>query len=355
MNHATLSVNLAALSANYNLLKGKLNDRLCAAVVKADAYGLGVEAVSKRLWQEGCRQFFVATLEEGTELRRILPNAIIYIFQGVLPGETKDFSAHKLIPVLNSIEQIARWQAEGKGDAALHIDTGMTRLGITETEALKLAADCDSVKRAGIKLIISHLACANDGDLEKSAEQLTRFEKAFRPFPQPIAACLSNSAGIFLGPQYHYDMARPGCALYGVAPIPGKNPMQDVVTWSAPILQLRMLERNETVGYGATYAAKKGARIATVALGYADGFMRCMSNRGFAFIDGHKVPVIGRVSMDMIALDVASIPENAITTQSRAVILNHEQTVNTLANLAGTIGYEILTRIGSRVKRVYIH
>ncbi|MGE0753630.1 MAG: alanine racemase [Alphaproteobacteria bacterium] len=351
-NTATLRVDLSALAANYTLLRSKLDKRLCAAVVKANAYGLGVGAVSTRLWDEGCRQFFVATLEEAIELRAVLPEAKqIYIFQGVLPGEEQDILHHRLIPVLNSMEQVERWKHDGTHSAALHVDTGMTRLGLTETEALKLAADKDTVQRCGIKLIMSHLACANDGDMQKSADQLARFEKAFRKFPQPMAACLANSAGIFLGAEYHYDMVRPGCALYGINPIHDKNPMQHVATLSAPILQIRTLDRNETVGYGATYEAKKGSRIAIVTLGYADGFKRNLSNKGYGFISGHKAPLVGRVSMDMIALDVSALP--AIPEHSRAELINEKQDVNVLAERAGTIGYEIFTGIGNRVKRVY--
>ncbi len=353
-NVPTLEVSLKALAANYEIIRSKLGDRLCAAVVKANAYGLGMEGVSAHLWALGCKQFFVATLSEAIDLRAVLPDAVIYVFQGVLPGEEKEFLHRQLIPVLNSMEQIERWEnVAGEKNAVLHVDTGMTRLGLTEGEALALAADKTRIEKCGIRMVMSHLASANDGDIEKSNEQRVRFEKAFRAFGQPMAASLANSAGVFLGPEYHYDMARTGCALYGITPITGTNPMQHVATLSAPILQIRTLDRDETVGYGATYAAKKGSRIAICALGYADGMMRSLSNRGFAFVAGQKVPFVGRISMDMIALNVSDIPEKELA-GCRAEFINARQDVNMLTALCDTIGYEMFTRMGRRVKRIYI-
>jgi len=349
MHTATLSIDLSALAENYRFLKNTLNGRLCAAVVKANAYGLGVEAVSQKLWQEGCRDFFVATLDEGIELRGILPEGRIYVFNGLLSGQEKEYATHKLIPILNTVEQVAR--AENLGmQCALHIDTGMTRLGLNETETLALTSDSARITRANIKMVMSHLACASDPNNPKNTEQLARFEKAFHAFPPGIAASLANSSGILLSPDYHYDLARPGCALYGIAPT-SENPMKHVATLSAPLLQVRECDRDETVGYNGTYAAKKGSRIAIVALGYADGYLRHLSNNAFAYLGGHKVPVAGRVSMDMIALDVSGIPESALG--NRAEFINAQQTVDDIAKAAGTIGYEIFTRIGRRVKRIY--
>ena len=353
-NTPTLEINLSALTANYELIKSKLGDRLCAAVVKANAYGLGMEGISKHLWSIGCKQFFVATLAEAVDLRAVLPNAYIYVFQGILPNEEKEFLHHKLIPVLNSMENIERWEkVAGEKNAVLHVDTGMTRLGLTEPEALALAADKARLKNLGIRMVMSHLASANDGDIEKSNDQRMRFEKAFRAFPQPMAASLANSAGVFLGAEYHYDIARVGCALYGITPIIGDNPMQHVATLSAPILQVRTLDRDETVGYGATYAAKKGSRIAICGIGYADGMMRSLSNRGFAYVAGEKVPFVGRISMDMIALDVSHVPEARLA-GARAEFINAKQDVNMLTSLCDTIGYEMFTRMGRRVQYRYV-
>jgi alanine racemase len=352
-NCATLEVDLSALTQNYRLLKSKLAGGDCAAVVKANAYGLGVEMVSKTLWSEGCRQFFVATLAEGIELRGMLPEARqIYVFHGVLAGEENAFIEHQLMPVINTTEQFARWGkiADRSQGAALHIDTGITRLGLSETDMRQLTPA--QLAKAKVQLIISHLACAHEKAHPKNAEQLLRFQQALKLFPG-IAASLANSAGIFLSSDYHYDLARPGCALYGIHPTEGINPMQHVATLSAPLLQLRTLDRDETVGYGAAYAAKKGSRIALVGLGYSDGYFRLLGNKGFATVAGMKVPIAGRISMDMIALDLSALPEGKLSPSLRAEFINSSQTVNDIAEQCQTIGYEVFTRIGRRVVRTY--
>lgn len=343
MPNATLRVDLNALRSNYQLLQNKHAKKNIAAVVKANAYGLGVEQVSKTLSESGCQNFFVATLEEAVQLRSFLPNAAIYVFNGVFAGEEKEFLHHNIIPVLNSREQMEHWR--GKNQAALHIDTGMTRLGLTQSE---LEA-CD-LSRFRIALVMSHLACANDPSHPKNIEQLTRFKEALGQFKTPVAASLANSAGIFLSPDYHYDIGRPGCALYG---IDRRNLLQHVATLSAPILQIRNLDRDETVGYGATRDASKGSRLAIIGMGYADGYFRLLGNKGIAYIAGRAVPIVGRISMDMITLDVSDIPESELSANARAEFINETQTVDAIAQQCDTIGYEIFTRIGRRVERVY--
>jgi alanine racemase len=339
---ATLEVDLSALAANYRLLTSRHAKKNCAAVVKANAYGLGVEAVSKALEKAGCREFFVATLAEGIELRSILPEADIAVFNGMFAGEEKEYAAHRLTPIVNDLSQVERI---GKLPAILHVDTGITRLGLCASDLKKLLT-------RPWQAVMSHLACANEPKDPKNAEQLARFREALKLFPG-VKASLCNSSGIFLPADYHFDMARPGCALYGINPVHMKNPMRHVATLSAPILQLRTLDRDETVGYGATYPAAKGARIALTGLGYADGYFRSLSNQGFAHVEGVRVPIAGRVSMDMIALDVSALPEGKITPATRAEFINAAQDVNAIAEASGTIGYEIFTRIGRRVARVY--
>jgi alanine racemase len=349
-NCVTLDVNLSALADNYRLLKSLHAQHHIATVVKANAYGLGAEAISRVFWQEGCHDFFVATLEEGIELRQYLAQASIGVFQGAFPGEEKEFQHYGLTPVLNTLEQIERWQKIASlSSAILHVDTGMTRLGLTHTELGKLVAKHPKLNFA---LVMSHLACANDPTNAKNQEQLDRFKMALKILPG-CKTSLANSSGLFLSDEFHFDTGRPGCALYGITPVETKNPMRAVATLSAPLLAIRTLDRDETVGYGSTYSAKKGARIAIVMLGYADGILRTLSNKGFAFIGGQKVPFAGRVSMDMIALDVSTLPENKLPLTATAEFINEKQTVNDVANLADTIGYEIFTRLGERVKRVY--
>lgn len=347
-NFATLTVDLAALIANYNLLKLRHSKNSIAAVVKANAYGLGVAGVSRALWDENCRNFFVATFEEGIELRGILPNAMIGVFQGVFAGEENEYISNNLTPVLNDLSQIEPFakilNANPKIQAIIHVDTGMTRLGLCESDLKNF-----TLRTPNSKLIISHLACADTPSHQKNTVQLTRFHNAIKYFPDAKYS-LANSAGVFLSQDFHFDIARTGCALYGISP---KNPMQHVATLLAPIIQIRTLDRDETVGYGATAQAKKGSRIAITALGYADGYFRMLGNKGHAYIAGHKAPLIGRVSMDMVAIDISNIPETQITKATSVEFINSSQTVDDIATQCNTIGYEIFTRIGRRVKRVY--
>ena len=349
-NHATLTVNLSAIVANYELLSKRHAKKTVAAVVKADAYGLGVEAVSRALWQAGVRDFFVATLAESIELRTVLPKAKIRVFQGLLVGEEQEYADYKLNPILNDLGQVERFIKHDKlreaGELAIHIDTGMTRLGLCESELQKLQSI------ASPTLIISHLACANDPQHQKNAEQLQRFRTALAYFPVAKGS-FANSSGLFLPPEFHFDMARPGCALYGINPVDGENPMQPVAILSAPILQIRRLDRDENIGYGATYAAQKGSKIAIVAFGYADGYFRSLSNQGFAYLADYKVPIVGRVSMDMVTIDVSEIPDEILGKAKTAEFINKKQTVDDIATQCNTIGYEIFTRIGKRVKREY--
>ncbi len=351
MQCATLAVDISALKSNYQLLENRHAKKSIAAVVKANAYGLGVKEVSVALWSAGCRDFFVATLAEGVELRGILPEVKIGVFQGLFAGEEKEYSYHRLTPVLNDIPQVERFTKSElrhtSKNIMLHVDTGMTRLGLCESDL-----ENPILSKLNPTLILSHLACANDSSHPKNLEQLERFNAALKYFPNTKAS-LANSAGVFLPDEFHFDIARTGCALYGINPSDNTKPMQHVATLSAPILQIRTLDRDETVGYGATAPAKKGNRIAIIALGYADGYFRSLSNQGFAFIARHKVPLLGRVSMDMVAVDISNIPESQITEQTRAEFINNIQTVDDIAAQCNTIGYEIFTRIGRRVQRIY--
>lgn len=357
----TLTVSLPAIVANWQRLRSQFTGEECAAVVKADAYGLGAIEVSTALEKAGCNTFFVATLEEAIALRAALPDVRILVFHGVLAGEEFAFAAHKLIPVLNSREQIARWKPVAAEHvhavSALHIDTAMARMGLQPKEfASLIAQDRTILEACRVGLILSHFACAPEADNKLNAQQLTRFNAA-RLHAPGIPASLCNSGGIFLASDYHFNLARPGCSLYGIAPQSGvANPMQQVVTWNAPILMTRVLEADQTVGYGATVTAKAGTRIATIASGYADGYLRYLSNKGIGYLGEHQVNLLGRVTMDMLCFDVTNLPE-ALAHEGAAITLLGDRDgirVDDVANAAGTIGYEVLTRIGPRVKRVYI-
>jgi alanine racemase len=340
---ALLTINLDAVAQNWRALGARSHQADCAAVVKADGYGLGAAEVGARLYAEGCRIFFVAHPEEGIALRPHVGDAAIYILNGLMPGTEADYAAHRLAPVLNDPGQVAAWvawcAAEGPHLAALHIDTGMTRLGLSLRDALELADDPRSLTTIGDVLVMSHLACADEPSHPLTAEQLDRFTGVaarFRQWPQSLA----NSSGIFLGEAYHFDLLRPGVALFGGNPVPGTtNPMKPVVTLSARILQLREIDSPLSVGYGATHRAAPPAKIATIAAGYADGILRALSNRGALRLAGHEVPLVGRVSMDLITVDVSSVPDTVL---------------DAATHIAGTIGYEVLTSMGRRYHRDYV-
>lgn len=345
-----IAINLNAIVRNYQLLRGKGNNSQCAAVVKANAYGLGIDPIAPALYEAGCRHFFVATLDEAIELKAVfyghnLLDAAIYVFHGARKGQAKDFLAHNIIPVLNDLGQVEHWKNAGK--YALHIDTGMCRLGIAPEEA-------DIKPGSNLQLVLSHLACANDPHDAKNREQLALFRQSLNYFSE-IPASLANSSGIFLGSDYHFNLLRPGCSLYGISPNTSQpNPVENAVTLTAPILQYRTLNKDQTVGYSASTTARKGATLATVEIGYADGFLRSLSNMSFVYAAGIRVPVVGRVSMDMIIVDISEIPESMRDEKLRITLIGTEQPVDIIAKMAGTIGYELFTRLGRRIEKLYV-
>lgn len=356
----TLTVNLAAIVANYRLLARRFagdakTPKECAAVVKANAYGLGGVEVAQALAAAGCQSFFVATLDEGIELRAALPERRIAVFHGVGKGEALAFANHRLIPVLNSPDQMERWRevAADHRDATsiLHIDTGMGRLGLTEDEMAKVSDE--GMKTCRVGLMMSHLSSAGEPEHPENALQRERFNVACSRFAD-IPRSLANSSGIFLPDDWHFDLARPGCALYGITPHQlGANPMAQVAALSAPIIQIRELRRDQAVGYGATQTLPKGSRLATVAIGYADGVFRTLSHQLHGFVGEIRVPLVGRVTMDMLVFDVSTVPESQLTLDTRIILIDERQTVDDIARMTHTIGYEVFTRIGARVRRVY--
>lgn len=356
---ALLTIDLGAIRKNYLFLSGHAPGAECAAAVKANAYGLGMGRVAPVLADAGCRTFFVALIDEGIALRKILPDAVIYVLCGPFAHCEDDFTEHALIPVLNDRDQIARWAEAARRraaplPAALHVDTGMTRLGLSEDEVDDLARNPDRLTGLDVRLVMSHLACAEDGGDPKNADQLARFRAARQRLPWGKAS-LANSSGILLGPDYHFDMVRPGAALYGVAPSGNApNPMAQTVHLQGRILQLHDVDSPMTVGYGATYPVPRKGKIATVSVGYADGYLRALSNRGSARIGAVRVPVVGRVSMDLITLDVTDAAPELVHPGAFVDLLDPIHTVDALGKEAGTNGYEILTGLGTRYARRYI-
>jgi len=358
----TLTIDLGAIEANWRALTRQLLTVECGAVVKANAYGLGLEPVTATLAAAGCKTFFVADIAEARRARSRAREATIYVLNGFTPDWGEGFIEINARPVINSTTELAEWDAfvsarAWQGGAALHVDTGMHRLGISPDEAAALAPRTQT-ENHGIALLLSHLACAENPDHPLNARQIRLFRELHMRYPG-IPASLANSSGIFLGDSAHYDLARPGAALYGVNPTPGRpNPQKNVVELTGRILQLRGIAREDTVGYGATWTAKRASRIAVVALGYADGLLRSGSGSddrpgGAAIIAGQRCPIVGRISMDLVSIDITDLPEGAVHRGDTATLIGAEITVDEVAAAAGTIGYEILTRLGPRCHLVY--
>ncbi|HKO06777.1 MAG TPA: alanine racemase [Alphaproteobacteria bacterium] len=357
---AFLTIDLAAIRANYRLLQGRLGKASCAAVVKADAYGLGAARVAPALAAQGCVHFFVAHLDEALALRPYLPErAELYVLHGPPAGAEAELLAHRLVPVLNSLVQVDGWSALARArgrplPAILQVDTGMSRLGLSSDE-LKAVID-DRARLDGLELryLMSHLACAEMEDHPMNARQLARFREVRQALP-PAAASFANSSGIFLGPDYHFDLARPGAALYGIAPLAGRaNPMRQVVRLEGKVIQVRTVPAGASVGYGARWHAPSARRIATVSVGYADGYLRSLSNRAVAHFGDMALPLVGGVSMDTVTFDASALPADALAPGSLVELIGEHHPVDALAEEAGTIGYEILTSLGRRYFRRYV-
>ena len=358
----TLTIDLGAIEANWRALAHQLLTVECAAVVKANAYGLGLQQVTATLARAGCKTFFVADLAEARTVRSRARDATIYVLTGFMPGLGEGFIDINARPVINSTTELAEWDTfvgthAWQGGAALQVDTGMHRLGISPDEAAALAPRAQT-ENHGIALLLSHLACAETPDHPLNASQIQLFRELHMLYPG-IPASLVNSSGIFLGNAAHFDLARPGAALYGINPTPGRpNPMKSVVELTGRILQLRSVARDQTVGYGATWTAKRPSRIAIVALGYADGLLRAGSGTderpgGAAIIAGKRCPIVGRISMDLACIDITDLPDGAVHRGDPATMIGAEITADEVAACAGTIGYEILTRLGPRCHLVY--
>ncbi len=353
---AELSVDLAAIADNWRRLDAR-HPGATGAAVKADAYGLGAARVGPALHRAGCRHFFTAHLTEALELKPLLPGALLAVLHGILPGEESAFAAHGLVPVLTGLGDIGRWRETArrmgkKLPAILHADTGMSRLGMSPAELAALRADPALLEGIELVFVMSHLVSPEQPEAALNPVQLERFRAVRRQFPG-IPASLANSAGMFLKPAYLADLARPGAALYGLNPMPGRpNPMRPVVCLAARILSIREIAAGETVGYNATWRAARTSHIATVAAGYADGMLRSLSGNATARFDGRPVPLVGRVSMDLATFDVTDHP--AARPGDMLELIGGEHDADALALEGGTSGYEILTALGRRYRRRYL-
>ncbi len=358
-----LTVDLGALVDNWRSLGRRAMPSECAAVVKADAYGCGLEQVATALARAGCKTFFVADLSEARRLRPVAPDAAIYVLNGLMPDTAPAFAELRARPVIGSMLELAEWDAftagqQWRGGAALHVDTGMNRLGITANEAAAMASRIRS-ENHGITLVMSHLACADEPDHPLNERQIALFREV-RMLYRGIPSSLANSSGIFLGDKAHCDVVRPGVALYGVNPTPGQpNPMKPVVELKARIAQVRPVARGETVGYNATWTTRRATRLAIATLGYGDGYLRASGSSdeepgGFAMVAGKRCPIAGRISMDLLTIDVTDVPEGTVRRGDIATLIGDDLPIDEVARTAGTIGYELLTSLGRRYHRDYL-
>jgi alanine racemase len=353
-----LTIDLGALAQNYRRLCARSAPAPVAAVVKADAYGLGAARVVPVLHEAGCRDFFVAHLVEAVRLKPYLPaDARLYILNGLLPGGERLCADLGAIPVLNSLDQIRAWSrlaaALGKPlAAALQVDTGMARLGLSFDEMELLAADPAPLAGITLRLIMSHLACADEPELEANPRQLAVLRAASGLFPG-VPVSFANSGGVFLGADYHGDLARPGVALYGGTANPAEPPMQPVVRLDVRVIQTRTVPAGTAVGYGGSHVTERETRIATLSAGYADGLPRSLGNRGAAYWGGIRLPILGRVSMDSLMVDMSALAPDALPPGALVELIGAHQTLEAIAADADTISYEILTRLGQRYHRQY--
>ena len=357
-----LTVDLDALVANWRKLEKTAVPAECSAVIKANAYGCGTEPVAQALAKAGCKTFFVATLDEAAAVRAVVPSIALYVLDGFIQNTGDAYAKIDARPVIGDLNELAEWDVFCRrtgwaGGVAIHIDTGMQRLGLTVAEAQGLIPRINAGDH-GISLVMSHLACAESLNHPMNARQLAAFRQIASAF-SGVPASLSNSSGIFLGSPFQFDMVRPGAALYGVNPTPeADNPMLPVVDLKARIVQIRDVERGESVGYGGNWTARRPTRLAIVSAGYADGYFRAGSSndgtRGAeVMVAGKRCPVAGRISMDLLAVDVTDLEKNAVRRGHMVTLIGEGITVDELAHHFGTIGYEVLTSLGPRYARVY--
>lgn len=367
-DHARLTIDLSALADNWRAMARRSGAARTAAVLKADAYGIGLEPAARTFHHAGARDFFVATPAEGAALRGVLPGARIYVLSGMWAGSERLFFEFDLVPVIVSEEQLVVFMSavsDGRDHpCVLHVDTGMNRLGLRVEDALALANDPARPASFSPIMLLSHLACADDPGHALNRQQLQRFRSVVKAFDD-IDATLANSAGIFLGEEYHFTLTRPGIALYGGACVNDvPNPMKPVVTAEARILQVREAKAGESVSYGASTVFARDTRIAVAAIGYADGYMRSLSGSGVPLrqaniagasgvLHGRTVPLIGRVTMDLTHFDVTDLPAGSVRAGDFIELFGRNMPIEDVARAGGTIDYELLTSLGSRYERRY--
>jgi len=358
-----LTIDLAALAANWRSLAARAGRSECAGVVKGDGYGIGLEAATRTLATAGCRTFFAATIAEALRAKAVAPDAAVYVLNGFPPGAAALVADAGLRPVLGSLEEVEDWAALGRSrgrpqPAALHVDTGMNRLGLAREVAATVAASADLRPHLGLTLLMSHLACADTPEHPLNARQLDAFAAARALFPG-LPASLANSAATLALPDTHLDLVRPGIAVYGARAVAGvANPMRPVASLEGRIIKIREAGAGESVGYGAAETLARPSRLAVVGIGYADGFPRAAGSSdatggAVGWLAGHRAPLVGRVSMDLLVYDVTDVPPAAARRGDWIELFGEHVPIDDIAARAGTIGYEVLTHLGSRFARDY--
>lgn len=360
--YSALIVNLKATVSNYQTLSKLASKAECSAVLKADAYGLGAIPIALRLHRAGCRKFFVAYADEAVNLRQAFIQldlkAEIIVLNGLIAGTETIFTDYNITPTLTDLDQINRWQTHSKAlgrklSAALHVDTGMSRTGLPSKELDTLVETPSLLEGIDISLILSQMVYSHEENLIFSAYQRQRFDSALKQLPKAPAS-LAKSGAIFLGSDYHYQLVRPGIGLHGINPTLGaQNLLTPAVSLWAKVYQVQEISIGQTVGYAQDYKAKLPKRIATLTVGYADGYPWALANKGYVLFGDYKAPLIGRVSMDLLTIDVTDIPESIVYNGTWAQLIGNDITIERIAETAETVPYEILLRLGKRFQRIY--
>lgn len=355
---ATLTINLGNIIKNYKAIKKFVGPKVqVAPAVKCNAYGLGMEQIAKALHKNGCKEFYVARLEEGIKLRKIIKHCRIYVIDGVTKGEEEIFLKANLIPVLNNQEQINCWtnharKHKKKLQCCVHVDSGMTRLGIDSHLADKALSALANTTHLQVEYVLSHLACSDEKTSAMNQKQLDFIRSIEQKFPQ-FKYSFANSDGVSLNKSYHFDQVRPGIIIYG-----GNKKYLPAVQLTAPIIDIHSIQNNDlrtSVGYGATYQLSEGTVIATIPIGYGDGYFRRLGNKGYCFINDMKVKIVGRISMDLICLDISHVPDSFRKIGQIVELIGPHISIEEIASLADTINYEVLTALGNRYERIYIN
>ena len=354
-----LVIDIDAIVSNYQTLRSKLTNAHCAATLKANAYGLGIKKIAPALDKAGCPTFFVATLDEAVELRKILTSKrkSILVLNGFLTGTGSIFKQYNITPVLNNLCQLEKWvdfntTLKERQKAALHLDTGMNRLGLDNTDLRRLMNNPQILIKANIYMLLSHLACSDEPKNPMNKNQLLEFNSWIKHLPS-MTASFANSGGIYLGEKFHFDLVRPGLALYGSVPGHLQNDLKNCISLYGRVLQLREVDKGQLIGYGGTYKLPKKARIATIGVGYADGYQRVLSGSSTVFHRGFPLPLVGRISMDSITVDISSLPDNNLKEGDFVELLGKHFTIDQAASLAQTVPYEMITGLGRRHYRYY--